>query len=436
MLENVIDVGRISGRGARMVVMLATCAVVVAVATSVRATTVNTCLARKLTDVGRSLAARATCYARDAAQPDAAALAACLGKAQARFAGGGVASSGYFERLEGVWPCLTTDDQGVLDASVAGYAAELDAQVGNPGTANRCDAATLKCVARYVAGMTGCHGKVAARTGAVDDVCLARYAARLSDGARGCLDRVQAPGSSCSVGGDIAALRGGADGFILDTLCALDPAGTGGCGSTPTPVPATPSLQRTLTATPVRTRTATPSTPTPVRTATATPTPTATRTPTPTRTLTPTRTPTPTRSATPLRTPTATPTPAGGNDPAQLCVDTINSYRASIGLQPFARWTDAEPCADSEGASDSQTGRPHSAFGRCGEWAQNECPGWPGPPSTMIGSCLQAMWNEGPGSDFPTHGHYINMTSHTYTKVACGYAVLPNGAVWAVQDFR
>jgi hypothetical protein len=384
MLENVIDVGRISGRGARTVVMLATCAVVVTVATSVRATTVNTCLARKLTDVGRSLAARATCYARDAAKSDAAALAACLGKAQARFAGGVVASSGYFERLEGVWPCLTTDDQGALDASVAGYAAELDAQVGNPGTANRCDAAVLKCVARYVAGTTGCHGKAAARTGAVDDVCLARYAVRLSDGARGCLDRAQAPGSSCSVGGDIAALRDGADQFILDALCALDPAGTGGCGSTPTPV----------------------------RTATATPTPT------------------------PTRTPTATPTPAGGNDPAQLCVDTINSYRASIGLPPFARWTDAEPCADSEGASDSQTGQPHSAFGRCGEWAQNECPGWPGPPSTMFGSCLQAMWNEGPGSDFPTHGHYINMTSHTYTKVACGYAVLPNGAVWAVQDFR
>ena len=54
----------------------------------------------------------------------------------------------------------------------------------------------------------------------------------------------------------------------------------------------------------------------------------------------------------------------------------------------------------------------------------------------MIGNCLQAMWNEGPGSNFATHGHYINMTSHSYTKVACGFAVLANGTVWAAQDFQ
>lgn len=46
------------------------------------------------------------------------------------------------------------------------------------------------------------------------------------------------------------------------------------------------------------------------------------------------------------------------------------------------------------------------------------------------------MWNEGPGSDFQTHGHYINMASTQYTKVACGFAVMPNGSVWAVQDFQ
>ena len=54
----------------------------------------------------------------------------------------------------------------------------------------------------------------------------------------------------------------------------------------------------------------------------------------------------------------------------------------------------------------------------------------------MIGSCLQAMWNEGPGTNFATHGHYINMTSTTYTKVACGFAVRSNGTVWAAQDFQ
>jgi hypothetical protein len=124
------------------------------------------------------------------------------------------------------------------------------------------------------------------------------------------------------------------------------------------------------------------------------------------------------------------------NDPEQLCVDDINAYRASIGRAPLARWVAVETCVDGQGLADSQSGVPHSAFGQCTEHAQNECPGWGGPPAAMIGTCLQAMWNEGPGSDFPTHGHYINMSNPGYTKVACGFAVLSDGRVWAVQDFQ
>jgi hypothetical protein len=46
------------------------------------------------------------------------------------------------------------------------------------------------------------------------------------------------------------------------------------------------------------------------------------------------------------------------------------------------------------------------------------------------------MWAEGPGADFQTHGHYINMSSTKYTKVACGFYETPTGSVWAVQDFQ
>jgi hypothetical protein len=49
----------------------------------------------------------------------------------------------------------------------------------------------------------------------------------------------------------------------------------------------------------------------------------------------------------------------------------------------------------------------------------------------MIAGCLKAMWKEGPGG-----GHYDNMRNTKYTKVACGFSVLPNGDVWAVQNFR
>ena len=136
--------------------------------------------------------------------------------------------------------------------------------------------------------------------------------------------------------------------------------------------------------------------------------------------------------------------PAGSSDSAdsgvgsteQLCVDTINNYRASIGLPPYARWGANETCADGQAQADSKSGTPHSAFGTCGESAQNECPDWPGPPSTMITSCLAAMWAEGPGSDFSTHGHYVNMSSTQYTEVACGFYTLSDGHVWATQDFH
>jgi hypothetical protein len=119
----------------------------------------------------------------------------------------------------------------------------------------------------------------------------------------------------------------------------------------------------------------------------------------------------------------------------QLCVDTINMYRATLGLTPLQRWSDAEDCSDAECVSDGNSGTPHGAFGMCGEAAQNECPGWPGPPDAMITGCLELMWAEGPGEDFNAHGHYINMSSTDYTKVACGFAEV-NGEIWSVQNFQ
>ncbi len=64
----------------------------------------------------------------------------------------------------------------------------------------------------------------------------------------------------------------------------------------------------------------------------------------------------------------------------QLCVDTINAYRKTKGLPAYARWNDAETCSDGQAQSDGATRAAHGAFGKCGEFGQNECPGWPGPP--------------------------------------------------------
>jgi hypothetical protein len=126
----------------------------------------------------------------------------------------------------------------------------------------------------------------------------------------------------------------------------------------------------------------------------------------------------------------------GSSDAAQICVDTINQLRDTQGLPPYARWTDGEDCASQEAESDSKSGTPHGAFGMCGEFAQNECPGWPSPKEQSIVGCLMQMWAEGPGSDFATHGHYINMTSTSYTMVACGFYELGDGSFWAAQNFK
>ena len=122
---------------------------------------------------------------------------------------------------------------------------------------------------------------------------------------------------------------------------------------------------------------------------------------------------------------------SSGESPADVCVAAINQHRATKGLAPYARWTDAETCTDGESQSDATTLRAHGAFGKCGEFAQNECPGWPAPAGTMIPSCLKAMWAEGPGG-----GHYEAMSSTQYTKVACGFGTAKDGSIWAAQNFR
>jgi uncharacterized protein YkwD len=158
--------------------------------------------------------------------------------------------------------------------------------------------------------------------------------------------------------------------------------------------------------------------------AAAVPAPTTTASAAPTASGAPT-TPAPTSSA-----PPATPPPAASGA-EQTCVDAINKYRATLSLPPLARWTSAETCADGQAKSDGSTNTAHGAFTKCGEYAQNECPGWPGAPQAMIGGCLQMMWNEGPGG-----GHYENMAGKGWTQVSCGFATAANGSVWAVQDFR
>ena len=120
-----------------------------------------------------------------------------------------------------------------------------------------------------------------------------------------------------------------------------------------------------------------------------------------------------------------------GDSPNELCWSTINEYRKREGLPELARWSDGESCAEGEAKSDAQANRAHGAFPRCGELAQNECPGTPGPAEEGIPKCLALMWAEGPGG-----GHRENMASTKYKEVACGVFTTARGEIWSVQNFR
>ncbi len=131
---------------------------------------------------------------------------------------------------------------------------------------------------------------------------------------------------------------------------------------------------------------------------------------------------------------------SGGSDPLaaarQQCVQIINMYRATLNPPSPALTEDtaSEPCVDTQARADYTAMTPHSAFGNCYEGAQNECPGWPGPPSSIMTNCLAQMWAEGP----PPQGqvnHWYNMQNPQAARVACGFYQDPQGTWWATQDF-
>lgn len=133
-----------------------------------------------------------------------------------------------------------------------------------------------------------------------------------------------------------------------------------------------------------------------------------------------------------------TPVPDTGDIYAD-CVARINQFRAECQcLPPLEQWTAGEGCADQHAEYDS-TRSAHAAFNAriCenGGNAQNECPGWGG-TGQVIDGCLQLMWDEGPGEPFSAHGHYINMSSTSYSRVACGFYAAPDGSTWSVQNFQ
>jgi hypothetical protein len=140
----------------------------------------------------------------------------------------------------------------------------------------------------------------------------------------------------------------------------------------------------------------------------------------------------------------------------QACVDTINMYRATLGLGTLARApASTEACSDRGATQDATNNSPHSSASMCpNSGGQDTCPDLPvgGPTGTLVSSikqCLAQMWAEGPppaGTTiaqciqnytgcFLQHGHYINMSAPGYTWVSCGFYMMSSSAYWGNQDF-
>jgi hypothetical protein len=128
--------------------------------------------------------------------------------------------------------------------------------------------------------------------------------------------------------------------------------------------------------------------------------------------------------------------PASTGNPYDDCVARINQFRACMCLPPLERWTAGEACADQDVAYDRSRNSPHAGFiGKiCSPQGsgENECLGG------AVNNCLQNMFDEGPPPPgpcdkacFDAHGHFINMTNRSFTRVACGF-----DGNWAVQNFQ
>ncbi len=133
----------------------------------------------------------------------------------------------------------------------------------------------------------------------------------------------------------------------------------------------------------------------------------------------------------------------GGQSAKQFCVSETNRYRAMNGKPALAENAALEAYADT-GAMVDFSSSPHSHFSSTNGGgiadAENECPvqgNWHlavgGDMNMLVGQCVLAFYMEGPGTDYATHGHYINMMSAN-TKLGCGIYMMGTG-VTIVQDY-
>jgi hypothetical protein len=133
---------------------------------------------------------------------------------------------------------------------------------------------------------------------------------------------------------------------------------------------------------------------------------------------------------------------------SQFCAAETNRYRDMVPVGHVTENTALDTYAATGAENDTMSGTPHSHFqstsGGGIAYAENECPaslGWsisPDPSQAeledKVADCIAAFWAEGPGADYATHGHYLNMTNASFHTVGCGVYV-DGSKLTITQDF-
>ena len=127
----------------------------------------------------------------------------------------------------------------------------------------------------------------------------------------------------------------------------------------------------------------------------------------------------------------------------QACLDKINEYRATEGLEPLALAPEEkQTCTDKQAGDDLAENKAHGHFRACDEWAQNSGPNfntsWRKTAIEVSDAYLKMMWEDekalvlsgerdpNKDEDYSYIGHYLNMKGN-YKTVACGIALTEDG---------
>lgn len=126
-------------------------------------------------------------------------------------------------------PCLTLGDAPEVAAKIGALVADLKTALytnPDPTDANACWAAQAKCAIRLVKDALKCHMKAVDTGAPVNAQCLDEAAESWSNGATGCMDKLDLPGKACTLTGlpgQAASAKAVIDAFLYDLRAGLMP---------------------------------------------------------------------------------------------------------------------------------------------------------------------------------------------------------------------